>query len=458
MHIHILGIGGTFMGGVAALAKAAGHKVTGQDKKLYPPMSTQLEKLGIEVQEYSPAALPAKGEVDMVVVGNVMSRGKPVVEALLNSGLPYTSGPQWLAENVLQDRWVLGVAGTHGKTTTSSMLAWILEYAGQEPGFLIGGVPKNFSESARLGKGRVFVVEADEYDSAFFDKRSKFVHYHPRTLIVNNIEFDHADIFSDLAAIQKQFHHLVRTIPSSGLIVRNALDSNVDDMLEIGCWTEMQGFAVGKSAPVSGWYARETSAHSYQVYFRGEKFGEVKWPLIGEHNVMNGLAAIAAAHHAGVEIELACNALHSFHGVKRRLEILHSSDSVMLYDDFAHHPTAIATTLQGIRANHPDDQIIAVFDPHSNTMKRGEHNKVLAQAFTQADAIWAYQHPELEWKVDAVFRSLANKTMIFEKTENSVDDILAFAEGKRKTHIVVMSNGGFRGMREKLQTALRNGE
>jgi len=424
MHIHILGIGGTFMGGLAAIAQAKGHKVTGQDKKLYPPMSTQLDNLGIEVQEYSPHALPDNEAVDMVIVGNVMSRGKEVVEALLNRQLPYTSGPQWLAEHILNDRHVLAVSGTHGKTTTSSMLAWILEYAGLAPGFLIGGVPKNFSESARLGKGDYFVVEADEYDSAFFDKRSKFVHYRPTTLIVNNMEFDHADIFSNLAAIQRQFHHLIRTVPGQGLVIHNQSDKNVLAMLEMGCWSKQQ------------------------------LCEQVNWKLIGEHNVMNGLAAIAAAHHAGVKIDLACHALHAFHGVKRRLELISERPLVNVYDDFAHHPTAIETTLQGLRNRYPNDQIIAIFDPNSNTMKRGEHNEVLAASFALADKIWTYQHVHLKWNLTDVFASILGKTHVVSDANVIVKDVVENLSSNVKTHIVIMSNGGFAGLRESLKSAI----
>ena len=455
MHIHILGIGGTFMGGLAALAKASGHTVTGQDKKLYPPMSTQLEVLGIEVQEYSVSALPARDQVDMVVVGNVMSRGKEVVEALLNNGLPYTSGPQWLAEQILCHRHVLAVSGTHGKTTTSSMLAWILEYVGLEPGYLIGGVPKNFSESARLGKSKYFVVEADEYDSAFFDKRSKFVHYRPQTLVINNLEFDHADIFPNLAAIQRQFHHLVRTVPGTGLIVHNGEDHNIDEVLENGCWSKCQAFTVNDKYP-NGWMANETSAHSFLVSYQDKIKGEVKWSQLGKHNVLNGLAAIAAAHHVGVGIEHACHALHSFQGVKRRLEVLFQSDQVTIYDDFAHHPTAIETTLNGIRASYPDDQLIAIFDPNSNTMKRGEHNKVLASAFVKADAIWAYQHSALEWEIDDVFEQIADKTIVFKEIEVTLKEIMSSIDKSKSTHLVVMSNGGFGLLREKLVKAIQS--
>jgi len=450
MHIHILGIGGTFMGGVAALAQAAGHTVTGQDKKLYPPMSTQLEKLGIEVEEYSPDALPPVGAVDMVVVGNVMSRGMPVIEELLKRKLPYTSGPQWLAENVLQNKWVLAVSGTHGKTTTASMLAWILEYNGYQTGFLIGGVPSNFKQSARPTSGNFFVVEADEYDSAFFDKRSKFIHYKPDTLIINNLEFDHADIFPDLAAIQKQFHHLVRTVHANGMIVYNGLEKNIIDTLEQGCWTPTQTFTVSKNITQNGWSVSQRSAKSFTVYLNGQKQGEVNWQQLGQHNVQNAVAAIAAAHHVGLNVEHACNALRSFQGVKRRLEVLHTDERVTLYDDFAHHPTAIESTLSGLKKQFPNDQLIAVFDPHSNTMKRGEHNEVLANAFVAADRVWAYQHSNLQWKIETVFQAQISKTQVIDDISIAIEQILASMDPKKHTHIVVLSNGGFASLRKDL--------
>ena len=450
MHIHILGIGGTFMGGVAALAQAAGHKVSGQDQKLYPPMSTQLERLGIQVEEYSAEALPKVGEVDMVVVGNVMSRGKPVVEELLRRKLPYTSGPQWLAENVLKDKWVLAVSGTHGKTTTASMLAWILEYNGYSPGFLIGGVPKNFKQSARPTQGNFFVVEADEYDSAFFDKRSKFVHYKPDTLIINNLEFDHADIFPDLAAIQRQFHHLIRTVHADGMIVYNGVEKNIDQVLQQGCWSQTQTFEVSSQVTQQGWSVKQKSAKHFSVYFEGKKKGEVNWQQLGQHNVQNALAAIAAAHHVGLQVEHACNALASFQGVKRRLEVLHSDDRVTLYDDFAHHPTAIQSTLSGLKKQFPNDQLIAIFDPHSNTMKRGEHNEVLAQAFAAADAIWAFQHLDLSWKISDVFQEMSDKTHGFDKISGAIEQIVNKINTNQHTHIVVLSNGSFAGLRKDL--------
>lgn len=454
MHIHILGIGGTFMGGIAALAQAAGHRVSGQDQKLYPPMSTILEGMGIEVSEYSVDVLPKNTEVDVVIVGNVMSRGMPVIEALLNRNLPYTSGPQWLAEHVLNNKWVLAIAGTHGKTTTSSMLAWILEYNGYQPGFLIGGVPKNFSESARLTTGNFFVVEADEYDSAFFDKRSKFVHYHPNTLVINNLEFDHADIFPDLAAIQTQFHHLVRTVPGDGLIVHNSAEKNIDKMLSMGCWSERQAFRVDEHIAKQGWSVDQKTAKHFSVYLNGKKHGEVSWQQIGQHNVQNAVAAIAAAHHVGLGVEHACNALSSFHGVKRRLEILSSNTEITLYDDFAHHPTAIESTLQGIRAQYPQDKIIAVFDPNSNTMKRGEHSLVLANSFLSADAIWAYQHAALKWKIADVFSSLSEKTQAFTDVSDAVPKILQQRDRDIHTHIVILSNGSFSGLRNELKAQI----
>ena len=450
MHIHILGIGGTFMGGVAALAQAAGHTVSGQDQKLYPPMSTQLENLGIQLEEYSPNALPKLGEVDMVVVGNVMSRGKPVVEELLKRKLPYTSGPQWLAENVLKDKWVLAVSGTHGKTTTASILAWVLEYNGYKPGFLIGGVPTNFKQSARPTDGNFFVVEADEYDSAFFDKRSKFVHYKPDTLIINNLEFDHADIFPDLAAIQRQFHHLIRTVHSEGMIVYNGLEKNIDEVLLQGCWTPTSAFTVSDEVTKQAWSVVQKSAMNFSVYYNGEKKGEVNWQQLGQHNVQNALAAIAAAHHVGLNVEHACNALASFHGVKRRLEVLYTDSRITLYDDFAHHPTAIKSTLNGIKKQFPSDQLIAVFDPHSNTMQRGEHNAILAAVFESADAIWAFQHDDLDWEISSVFQSQMHKTSIFQDTQEAVKGLMQGIDTPQHSHIVVLSNGSFSGLRQEL--------
>lgn len=380
MHIHILGVCGTFMAGVALLARAAGHRVSGCDAGVYPPMSTQLAEAGIALREgYAPEQL-AEFQPDMVVVGNVMSRGRPIVEALLNSRRPYVSGPAWLAEHVLRDRQVLAVAGTHGKTTTSSLLAWILESAGLEPGFLIGGIPANFGVSARLGTAPCFVVEADEYDTAFFDKRSKFVHYRPHTLILNNLEFDHADIFPDLAAIQRQFHHLLRTVPGNGRIIANGQDANLDEVLAMGCWTPVEQFGSGD------WEAQEIAPDggSFTVVERGEVRGQAEWTQLGRHNVHNALAAVAAARHIGVPVAAALAALRDFQGVKRRLELRGSVDGITVYDDFAHHPTAIATTLAGLRARVGSQPIIAVLEPRSNTMKLGVFKDSLAPALAVA--------------------------------------------------------------------------
>ncbi|MBT8142744.1 MAG: UDP-N-acetylmuramate:L-alanyl-gamma-D-glutamyl-meso-diaminopimelate ligase, partial [Gammaproteobacteria bacterium] len=380
------------------------------------------------------------------------------VEAMLEQKYPYISGPQWLAENVLRDKWVLAVSGTHGKTSTSSMLAWILEYNGYQPGFLIGGVPANFSQSARYSERNFFVIEADEYDSAFFDKRSKFVHYHPDTLVINNLEFDHADIFEDLSAIQKQFHHVVRTVPSTGMIVHNALELNIDKVLAMGCWSETRGFQVDDNISQTGWSVQQESAKDFAVYLDGKKHGEVHWQQLGQHNVENALAAIAAAHHVGLNVEHACNALKSYHGVKRRLEVLLKTQTVTLYDDFAHHPTAIETTLSGIRAHYPDDKIVAVFDPHSNTMKRGEHNMVLANTFTLADQVLVYAHSDLNWSVSEVFTPLASKTEEFTEIESglqlvaqAVDKAVVEAvDAQQHTHVVILSNGSFSGMHQRL--------
>ncbi|MDX1655158.1 MAG: UDP-N-acetylmuramate:L-alanyl-gamma-D-glutamyl-meso-diaminopimelate ligase [Candidatus Competibacteraceae bacterium] len=446
MHIHILGICGTFMGGLALLARAAGHRVSGSDAAVYPPMSLQLEAAGIELMEgYHPQHLqPAP---DRVVVGNVMSRGRPVIEYLLDQGLPYTSGPQWLAEQVLQDRWVLAVAGTHGKTTTASMLAWILEDCGLKPGFLIGGVPLDFGVSARAAEGPFFVVEADEYDTAFFDKRSKFVHYRPRTCILNNLEFDHGDIFPDLAAIERQFHHLVRTVPGCGLIVANGTDANLGRVLEMGCWTPVERFTSGD------WTARLLAADgsAFRVLFQEQQQGEVRWGLIGQHNVANALAAIAAARHAGVPAREACRALANFKGVKRRLELRGQVQGVAVYDDFAHHPTAIQSTLQGLRAQGAG-RIIAVVEPRSNTMRLGAFQAQLAPALAGADLGFLYRAPELGWDLEAVAAGLDGRGRV-------VDDLDRLARAvAREAHpgdrVVVMSNGGFGGLHGKLLDAL----
>jgi UDP-N-acetylmuramate: L-alanyl-gamma-D-glutamyl-meso-diaminopimelate ligase len=451
MHIHILGICGTFMAGVALLARAAGHTVSGCDAGVYPPMSTQLAEAGIALREgYDPEQL-ADFQPDMVVIGNVMSRGRPIIEELLNRDLPYASGPAWLSEHVLRGRQVLAVAGTHGKTTTSSLLAWILEYAGLAPGFLIGGIPANFRQSARLGASPFFVVEADEYDTAFFDKRSKFVHYRPRTLILNNLEFDHADIFPDLAAIQRQFHHLLRTVPGSGLVVANGQDANLAEVLAMGCWTPVERFGMGD------WEAREKApdGSAFDVYCQGERQGRAAWTQLGMHNVHNALAAIAAARQVGVSVATAIEALQDFQGVKRRLEVRGAVSGVTVYDDFAHHPTAIATTLAGLRARVGAQPIIAVLEPRSNTMKMGVFKDTLAPALNEADHVVLYQAPDLGWNLDAVAATLGARGRVC----HNLDDTLVAIQARIKpgTQVLIMSNGGFGGIHERLLQALRSG-
>ena len=388
MHIHILGICGTFMGGVALLARELGMTVSGSDANVYPPMSDQLEAAGITLQE-GYLAQHLQPAPDLVVMGNALSRGNAAVEYVLNQGLAYISGPQWLAEYVLKDRWVLAIAGTHGKTTTSSILAWILEHAGMAPGFLIGGVPDNFGETARLGKTPFFVIEADEYDTAFFDKRSKFVHYHPRTLVVNNLEFDHADIFEDLAAIQKQFHHVIRTVPSEGLIISPPDQAAIEETIEMGCWTPRQTVGIGQGELQAT--LTKTDGSEFSVSYQGQHHADVSWSLLGDHNVSNAIAAMVAAHHVGVTFEHASEALNQFKGIKRRMELVGEIDNIRLYDDFAHHPTAIATTLDGLRANIGDRRIIAILEPRSNTMKMGFHKDSLAASLQVADQV--YTHP-----------------------------------------------------------------
>ena len=454
MHIHILGVCGTFMGSLAQLAKSLGHRVTGSDANVYPPMSTQLQQAGIEIwQGYSPEHL--QPEPDLVVVGNAMTRGNPAIEALLNSHIPYTSGPQWLRDHVLRDKWVLGVAGTHGKTSTSCMLAWILEYAGMVPGYLIGGVPKNFDSSARLGNSPFFVVEADEYDSAFFDKRSKFVHYGARTLVLNNLEYDHADIFPDLAAIQRQFHHLVRTVPSSGLLVVPTADANLEQVLEMGCWTPVQRFGVGAQAAESSWQAElyNEDGSRFGLFFEGQNAGEVCWSQTGLHNVNNALAAAAAARHVGVAPDVAVQALCAFEGIKRRMECLADIDGIKVYDDFAHHPTAIKTTLAGLRARvdaQPagGQKIIALIEPRSNTMRMGVHSEQLAGSLKDADQSFIYQGPGVDWDVAGAFSSLGEAAQVFNDLDAWVAAVSSCA--RPEDRIVVMSNGGFGGIHQKL--------
>lgn len=447
MHLHILGICGTLMGGIARLAREAGHEVSGSDANVYPPMSTQLAALGIDVKQgYLPRHLePAP---DCVIIGNALSRGNPAVEYVLDRGIDYTSGPQWLAEHILRGRWVLAVAGTHGKTTTSSMLAWILEQAGLQPGFLIGGVPHNFGETARLGSGPFFVIEADEYDSAFFDKRSKFVHYRARTAILNNLEFDHADIFADLAAIELQFHHFLRTVPASGLIVSNARDEAIGRVLKRGCWTPVETFGGN-----DGWAAGPDESDGCDIFWRGEKQGRLHWGLLGEHNRHNALAAIAAARHAGVTPGAAITALGAFQGVKRRLEIRGTAHGVTVYDDFAHHPTAIATTIAGLRRSVGSARIIAVLEPRSNTMRLGVHQHTLGPSLAGADSVLLYAPPDLGWNLAGVAATLAGKGQVFD----SIDAIVAHLAQQTRAgdHVLIMSNGGFGGLHERLLEALR---
>ena len=449
MHIHILGICGTFMGGVALLARSLGMKVSGSDANVYPPMSDQLKAAGIELQE-GYLAEHMKPKPDLVVIGNAMSRGNPAVEYVLNEGLAYTSGPQWLANNVLKDRWVLAVSGTHGKTTTSSLLAWILEDAGLAPGFLIGGVPGNFGEAARLGDTPFFVIEADEYDTAFFDKRSKFVHYHPRTLVVNNLEFDHADIFDDLAAIQKQFHHLIRTVPSEGLIIIPPDEVDIDKTLSMGCWSKKQ--TVGLEA--GDLQATEVSADGseFKVQYQGKFQANVNWQMLGRHNVSNALAAIAAARHVGVNISQACEALAAFKGIKRRMELYGEVKGIRVYDDFAHHPTAIESTIKGLKANIGERKLIAILELRSNTMRMGIHKESLANCLQVADRVILFNQTDMNWSLSTVQQQLGEKATI----EVSIDDIVGLIrdEAMRGDEILIMSNGGFCGIHEKILTVL----
>ncbi|MGB4811928.1 MAG: UDP-N-acetylmuramate:L-alanyl-gamma-D-glutamyl-meso-diaminopimelate ligase [Methylophilaceae bacterium] len=460
MHIHILGICGTFMGGIAVLAKAAGHRVTGSDTNVYPPMSTQLEAQGIELIEgFDPAQ--TKLNPDIYVIGNVVTRGNALMEEILNQGLPYISGPQWLAENVLQGKWVLAVAGTHGKTTTSSMLAWILEHAGLAPGFLIGGVPENFSVSARLPQAPkqdtksispFFVIEADEYDTAFFDKRSKFVHYRPRTAVLNNLEFDHADIFEDLTAIEKQFHHLVRTVPQQGLIVANGKEASLQRVIDQGCWTPVEKFGAN-----ANWQAANALGDgSFDVLFAGKPQGRVNWSLLGEHNRMNALASIAAARHAGVAVVTSIAALTEFKNVKRRMETKGVVNNITVYDDFAHHPTAIETTLAGLRAKldaaSGGARIITVLEPRSNTMKLGVMKDALPASLKDADLVFCYG-ANLGWNAEEALKPIANKAQTFDDLNLLVQAIKAAA--KPHDHVLVMSNGAFGGIHQKILDALK---
>jgi UDP-N-acetylmuramate: L-alanyl-gamma-D-glutamyl-meso-diaminopimelate ligase len=452
MHVHILGIGGTFMGGLAAIAKAAGHRVTGSDRNMYPPMSTQLETLGVEVMQGFEASqldpLP-----DALVVGNVVTRGLPVVEEMLDRGLPFISGPEWLAREVLKDRWILAVAGTHGKTTTTSILTWILEHAGLNPGFLIGGVPANFGMSARLGAAPFFVIEADEYDTAFFDKRAKFVHYRPRTAILNNLEYDHADIYPDVAAIQRQFHHLVRTIPRNGRIVWNSGDARLAEALAMGCWTPREGFGNGTGGKWTTTADAQSDYSSFDVLEDGRECGTVQWSMIGSHNMENALAAIAAARHAGVPVERAIAALKSFKGIARRMELRGEAGGVRVYDDFAHHPTAVQTTVEGLRRRVGAARIVAVLEPRSATMRMGVHRDALGPSFAAADEVWLHAPDDLGWDISPVMSSLGARG---HSTQDIDSLVRGLAGGARPgDHVLIMSNGGFGGLHGKLLEALR---
>ena len=461
MHIHILGICGTFMGGIAVVARAAGHRVTGCDANVYPPMSTQLQALGIDLIEgFAPDQLGLKP--DLFVIGNVVSRGNPLMEAILDAGVRYISGPQWAGENLLAGKHVLAVAGTHGKTTTSSMLAWILEHAGLKPGFLIGGVPENFGVSARAAVRKLFVIEADEYDTAFFDKRSKFVHYRPHTAILNNLEYDHADIFPDLAAIETQFHHLVRTVPRSGRIIVNGQEASLARVLARGCWSEVEGFgATGAAAGAAAWQAgAPDSDGAFEVTLAGAPQGKVQWNLLGAHNRMNALAAIAAARHAGVAPGQAIDALAQFKSVKRRMEIRGVAAGVTVYDDFAHHPTAIATTIDGLRQQlqrcGTSGRILAVLEPRSNTMKLGAMKAQLPGSLAQADLVFGYGAAQgkdaLGWDLAEALQLLGDKASAFNGLESLVGAILGVV--RPGDHVLVMSNGGFGGVHQKILDGL----
>jgi len=437
------------MGGLALIARQLGYQVSGSDQNVYPPMSTQLEQQGIKLME-GYRAENLDGKPDLVIIGNALSRGNPEVEAVLNRGLKYVSGPQWLSEHVLQDKWVLGVAGTHGKTTTTSMLSWILEHQGFKPGFLIGGIPLNFGISARLGESSFFVIEADEYDSAFFDKRSKFVHYRPRTAILNNLEYDHADIFPDLDAIKRQFHHLVRTVPGEGLIISPESEANINDVLAMGCWTPVTRTSIDADAP---WNARliQADGSQFKVLLNGQEQGTVDWTLTGRHNVYNALSAIAAAQHVGILPADAITALAKFQNVKRRMEVIARINDVTIYDDFAHHPTAIATTLDGLRKQVGEERIIAIVEPRSNTMRMGVHTQTLAQSLEGADQALIYQPPGLGWDLSALKKYAGNIEIC-----QSLDEIIAKLklEARHGGHFVLMSNGSFGGIYQRLMHEL----
>lgn len=449
MRIHILGICGAFMAGIAVLAKQAGHKVSGSDEQVYPPMSTQLAAEGIALLSgYDPSHIDAS--LDYVIVGNVIRRGNPAMEYVLEKNIPYTSGPQWLAEHLLKNRRVLAVSGTHGKTTTTSLLAWLLEASGLNPGFLIGGVPENFGVSARIGENPFFVIEADEYDTAFFDKRSKFIHYRPNTLIMNNLEFDHADIFPDLETIKQQFHYLIRTVPGNGRIIYSAEDSHLTDVLKKGCWTPLITLG-GEKGDWQAKLIKEDGSH-FEVVRNGTLVGEVRWNLIGKHNVSNALAALAAACYAGVSLERAIYALSTFQNVKRRLEIKGQVQGITVYDDFAHHPTAIATTLAGLRAKvGKQARIIAILEFGSYTMRSGVHKDAIKNSLNDADIV-VCKRPKADWDLTAVLSNFTQPTILFDHVEFGVTDLVS--QLKSGDHVIVMSNSGFDGIHQKLLKAI----
>ncbi len=449
-HIHIVGICGTFMGGLARIAVSLGYKVTGSDSNTYPPMSTQLEQLGIELFEgYDEKQLIPRP--DLVIIGNAMSRGNAVVEYVLNNRIPYTSGPEWLHSHVLKDKWVLAVSGTHGKTTTSSMLAWILEFCGYNPGYLIGGVPANFDTSAKVTDSPFFVIEADEYDSAFFDKRSKMIHYHPRTLCVNNLEFDHADIFKDLGAIQTQFHHLIRTIPGMGKIIYPESDKNIKTVLKMGCWSETE--TIGKSGQWKTQLVEQDGSHFQIINEKDGAAVTVNWPFIGEHNVNNGLMALVAARHVGVLPHHAADALMNFKGVSRRMELKVEVNGICLFDDFAHHPTAIQSTLRGLRQKQQNKKIFAILEPRSNTMRMGYHKEALADSLACADQVWIFLKDTISWELPDTLQN-DPRIIMLSSVDKIIDEVMDLLEGDEQ--IVVMSNGGFDGMTMKLGKRLEN--
>ncbi len=452
MKLHILGIAGTFMGGVAALARELGHEVEGSDQNIYPPMSTQLETLGIALRQgYAPANISV--DCDAIVVGNALSRGNPAVEHVLDAGLRYTSGAQWLSEQVLPGRDVLAVAGTHGKTTTTTILSYLLDCAGRAPGFLIGGVAEDFGTSARIGGGREFVVEADEYDTAFFDKRSKFVHYRPLVAILNNLEYDHADIFPDVAAIQRQFHHLVRTIPRRGRLIVNGDDERLREVLEMGCWSPVERFGFD---PAFDWSARKLrdDGGAFAVLRGGEELGRVEWPLLGDHNVLNGLAALAACAAVGVDVAAVIPALAGFSSVKRRMELIGAHGGITIYDDFAHHPTAIATTLSGLRAKVGAARIVVAMEPRSNSMRLGAHSAALAPSLDMADAVVFLARPELPWDAGKVVAGLKGDGHVVADADALIGRLRDIA--RTGDHVVFMSNGGFDGAPRRFHAALHD--